>query len=400
MQKTVILGVTSGIAAYKTIDLVKLLKKEDINVLVIMTDHAATMVSPDLLQKASENTVSKDLFEKAFDYKRILKSRVVDHIKLADSADCMVIAPATANVIAKLAHGIADDFLTTTALAVTKPIVLCPSMNVHMWNNPAVQENLTILKKRGYIIVEPEEGLLACGYEGVGRLAAIEVICETVKEQLTYTHPLKGKKILVTAGGTKENIDDVRYITNRSSGKMGVAIAQECFLRGADVLLLRAKHAVKPRYLIAEKEFSTAEELQQLMQHYVKDYQYLYHAAAVSDFSVANITKGKLPSDKKTTIQLKPQIKIVDQIKQLNPMIKLIAFKATYTSDKKDLIQIGLQRLQQAKADAIIVNDVSQPMSGFESDQNEVFIVLPNGKSMHLPLDTKANIAKKIVSYL
>jgi len=400
MKKTIILGVTSGIAAYKSLDLVKVLRKADIDVFVIITNHASKMISPIDFERASGHKVSIELFEKGFDYKDVLKSRTVNHIALADKANCMIIAPATANSIAKLTHGIADDFLTTTALAMIAPIILCPSMNVNMWNNPIVQENIAELRRRGYHIVEPAVGMLACGYEGMGRLANIQTIKEEVIKILESANSLRGKKIIVTAGGTMEKIDEVRYITNRSSGKMGIAIAEECSMRGADVLLLRAKSSIKPRYFIKEQLFTTAGELFSMVKKYTKGYQYFYHTAAVSDFTVKNKIKGKLSSKLPVSIHLKPQIKILDEIKKINPKMCLIAFKAECISDRKKLIQAALLRLNESKADVIIANDISMSDRGFEVDTNEVTIILSNGTTKHVPLASKKEIAKNIISYI
>ena len=400
MKRTVLLGVTSGIAAYKTLDLIKKLREENIDVFVIMTDHAAKMVDSKEFEKASGNEVSIDLFKKDFDYKNILKERKVDHIDLADKADVMIIAPATANIIAKLAHGIAEDFLTTTTLAVTAPIIICPSMNVNMWNNPVVRENVNKLKAFGYHTINPTSGMLACGYEGEGRLADIEDIKSEILTHLTYAKSLSGKKIIVTAGGTIERIDDVRVITNRSSGKMGVALAEECYLRGADVLLLRTKNSVKPRYLIKEETFSTTDDLFDLTKKHVPEYDILYHNAAVSDFIVENKFSGKISSEDNINLILKPQIKILHQIKSLNPNIKLIGFKAVHDSEEKEMIKIAQQKLEESGSDVIIVNDIGKKDRGFEVDTNEVYIVLKNGKTKHLPLASKKQIAKQIVDYL
>lgn len=400
MKNTVVLGVTSGIAAFKSIDLVKKLTGEGIDVFVIMTKSAVKMVSAGDFEKASGHKVSTDLFEEGFDYRDVLKARKVDHIDTADKADVLVIAPATANIIAKLAHGIADDFLTTTALAVTAPVVICPSMNVNMWNNPVVQGNIEKLRNLGYLIIEPATGLLACGYRGAGRLAEIEDIKKFVVEQLHISTSLRGKKIIVTSGGTIEKIDDVRYIANRSSGKMGIAIAEACFLRGADVLLLRAKNSQKPRYLIKEEEFSTVEELYGLIKKYIKDYHYIYHAAAVSDFKVQKSQEGKISSGKPLSIQLEPQMKILEQIKKINPGICLIGFKAEYTSDEKVIVEKALKKLNESNADVVIANDVSKNDKGFDSDNNEVFIVLSDGEYKHVAKDLKKNIAKEIVDYI
>ncbi|HVA97136.1 MAG TPA: bifunctional phosphopantothenoylcysteine decarboxylase/phosphopantothenate--cysteine ligase CoaBC [Candidatus Acidoferrales bacterium] len=400
MNKTVVLGVTSGIAAYKTVKLVNLLREEGIGVYVIMTDKAKKMIDPKEFEKASGHKVHTELFDEDFDYKKILAAREVDHIALADKADAMIIAPATANVIAKLANGIADDFLTTTALAVTKSLIICPSMNVNMWTNPIVQENIAKLKTHGFHIIDPTAGMLACGYEGVGRLAEINDIKNYVMSKLETATSLKGQKILITAGGTIEKIDEVRYITNRSSGKMGIALAEECYQRGAEVLLLRAKHSVAPRYHIHEKLFESADELYTLIKQNIKDYHYCYHAAAVSDFAVANKTQGKLSSDKPITLTLEPQIKILEQIKKLNPEIRLIAFKAEYESDIDTLKQKAEAKLRESQADAVIANDISRKDRGFESDDNEIVIVLPNGNSKQIPLSSKKEIARQIVEYI
>jgi len=397
MKKTILVGITSGIAAYKTITLIEALKQEHCEIFVIMTKNAAKMIPVEAVEEASENKVFIELFENNFDYQEILQKRTVDHITLADKADLMIIVPATANSIAKLAHGIADDFLTTTALAMTKPILLCPAMNVHMWNNPITQENLRILQTHGYYLIEPVIGKLACGYEGIGRLGEIACIKNEVLEQLAIATSLQGKKVLITAGGTMEKIDAVRYITNRSSGKMGIALAEECYRRGADVLLFRAKNAVKPRYMIQEKTFSTAEELLQLVEAYAKEYHYVYHAAAVGDFVVANAYTGKLSSEKAITLTLQPQIKIVNQIKKINPNIKLIAFKAESKLTEAALLQKAQEKLQTSNADVVVANDISKSDRGFESDMNEVFILFPAGKRIKLPYATKKEIAKQIV---
>lgn len=400
MKKTVVIGISSGIAAYKVLDLIKLLRKENREVFVVMTKQAAKMVQPINFEKASGNKVYEELFEKDFHYKNILKKRKVDHIELADRASVMVIVPATANIIAKLAYGLADDYVTTTVLAVTSPIIICPSMNVHMWNNPVVRENIDRLRIKGFQIIEPDTGMLACGYEGEGRLADIDYIKDEINKQLRKTDSLKGKKIIVTAGGTMEKIDEVRYITNRSSGKMGVAIAEECFLRGADVILFRSKNAVQSRFLLQEKLFTTSSQLFALIKKNIKPCDYFYHVAAVSDFSVKAPFRGKLSSKNPITLTLQPQIKIIDQIKKLNPKITLIAFKAEYGLSQKKLVSVAFKKLQETNADAVIANDISKTDRGFESDMNEVYIVLKNGTAKKIPYAGKNKIAEKSIDYL
>jgi phosphopantothenoylcysteine decarboxylase/phosphopantothenate--cysteine ligase len=400
MRETIVIGITSSIAAYKSLELIKLLREEDLAIFVIMTKSAAKMVSPEEFQQASGHEVFIELFEKDFDYKKILDVRKVDHIQLADKAAVFVIVPATANVIGKLAYGIADDFLTTTTLAVEKPIIICPAMNIHMWENPVVQENITKLKTRGYQIIQPTEGMLACGYEGKGKLEDIQLIKQEILQQLAKNESMKSKKILVTAGGTREKIDDVRYITNRSSGKMGAAIAEACFMRGAEVLLLRAEHAEKPRYNIKQETFTSAKDLFTLIKKHSKDYDYIYHAAAVSDFQVKQFVTGKISSKENHMLELQPTEKIVNQIKKFNQKIKVIAFKAVYGLDETKVFDNAWEKLQESNADAIIVNDVSKPDRGFESDQNEVYVITKDKQIKKIPHAKKREVAEKIVDLI
>ena len=270
-------------------------------------------------------------------------------------------------------------------------------MNVNMWGNPIVQENLSKLQSIGYQIIEPTAGMLACGYEGMGRLENVEIINKEINKLLERTESLKGKKVIVTAGGTIEKIDEVRHIANRSSGKMGVAIAEECYLRGADVLLLRAKSSVRPRYLIKEKIFETAEELMALIKINIKNTDLFFQVAAVSDYKVKQSFKGKLSSNKSVTLELIPQIKVINQIKKLSPETTLIAFKAEYGLEEKELIKEGQRKLKESKADFVIANDVSRKDRGFESDDNEIYIISKSGTVKKIPLSSKRKIAKEIV---
>ncbi len=398
-MKTVVLGVSSGIAAYKSIDLVTLLKEAGVNVSVVMTKSATEMVSPELFEKASGNKVYSELFENGFDYIEILETRHVDHIDLADSADVVVIAPATANLVAKIALGLADDFLTTMLLATQAHVIVCPSMNVHMWQNPVVQENVEKLRKRGYSIIDPEEGALACGYTGKGRLADIEKIKNVVMDCLEKKTVLQGKKILITAGATQENIDAVRYITNRSSGKMGAALADVCFEQGADVLLLRAASAVQPRNNISEKTFSSGEELKELLYDALKTYDIVFHAAAVGDFTVQE-QQGKISSDSDVSLELTKTPKILHELKKFAPKTTVIGFKATYGLSEKALGDVATQKLAESHVDAIIANDVSGNDRGFQADTNEVIIVLKDGTQRKISLRSKYEIAKESIAFL
>ncbi len=397
MKKTVIVGVSSGIAAYKALDLIRELKKQEIEVSVIMTKSATRMIDISEFEKVSGNKVYVELFEKGFDYHDILKKRKVEHIELADSADLMIIVPATANVIGSLAHGLATDFLTTTALAMTSPIIICPSMNVNMWQNPIVQGNILLLKESGYQTVGPTEGMLACGYEGKGRLEDVNLILREIKRLLEKGKSLKGKKVIVTAGGTIEKIDDVRYIANKSSGKMGVALAEECYLRGAEVVLLRSKSSVKPRYLIPEKTFETAVELFDLIKKEVGKGDAIFHVAAVGDFKPEKNVEGKISSGAVFNLNLVPTEKILDQIKKLNPRIKLIAFKAEYGLADAEMIKKAREKLKECNADVVVINDISKADRGIEVDYNEVIVLLKSGESGKILLNSKREIAKGIV---
>src|SRR3989344_1012301 len=399
MNKTIVVGVTGSIAAFKSLELVRELKKEGLNVEVVMTKSAARIIPAEKFQKASGKKVYLELFEKDFNYQNVLKKREVEHIELAKKADVVVIAPATANIIAKIANGIADDCLTTTILATTAPVIICPAMNTNMWNNPLTCENISKLKKLGFLIIEPTSGMLACGDVGKGKLMEISQIKKEALTELRYTQNLKGKRIIVTSGATSEKIDAVRYITNRSSGKMGIAIAEECKRQGADILLLRSKNSKQPRYLIKEQLFSSTNDLLNLVRTNVKNYDYFYHAAAVSDFSVKNPKIGKLSSTSRQKIELEPQIKIIDEIKKFNPKIHLIGFKTIFDYPRKDQEEAGRKKLQESKADAIIVNDISKNGQGFESDFNEILIIRPKN-ALRLPLATKTDLARKIVALL
>lgn len=404
VNKTVLIGITGSIAAFKTLELIKLLKDDGVKVEVIMTRNAMQMIPKEEVEEATGHKVYTELFEKDFDYRQILKTHKVNHIEMAHKADLIVIVPATANFIAKIALGLADDLLTTTLLASNSPIILCPAMNPNMWSNPIVQENISKLKNNGVNFIEPNAGILACGDTGYGRLQDVKIIKDEIMNQLNRSDSLKGKKVIVTAGATIEKIDDVRYITNRSSGKMGAALAEECHLRGARVLLLRAKNAVKPRYSVTEKLFTTADDLLSLIKENINDYDVIFHTSAVGDFQVTKPQIGKISSNVKISLELTPQIKILDQIKKLSASrrtkIKLIAFKAEHGLSETELIQISHDRLMESKCDAIIANDISKPDRGFEADTNEVYIIMEDKKVHKLPLASKKQIAKQIIDYL
>lgn len=399
MKQTVVVGVTSGIAAVKVPELIRLLRGEGLVVEVVMTASAVKMMGPEEFEKASGHRVYTHLFEENFDYEEILKNRHVEHIDLADRASVIVVCPTTANILAKLATGIADDFLTTTILATRAQVLLCPSMNVHMWNNPVVQENLETLRRRGFYILDPTVGKLACGYEGKGRLEDITHIKDEVMELLRRSNTLKDKRVIVTAGGTVEPIDAVRVMTNRSSGKMGAALADACAERGADVTLVRARSAVSSRNLIKEKIFETAKDLETILQKEVKHADIIFHCAAVSDFTLAKSYEGKLSSEKTHTLKLLPSKKILSLLKQWNPKLFVVGFKAAFESNRGRLQKIAMEKLRESKVDMIVANDVSRSDRGFMADTNEV--VLVSNKSVEIiPLATKREVARVVCEFV
>jgi phosphopantothenoylcysteine decarboxylase / phosphopantothenate---cysteine ligase len=397
MKKRIVIGITGGIAAYKIIDLIKSLKRKAFDVGVIMTASAQKIVKPQEIEKITGCPIYTELFPKQFSYQDVLKNRTVDHIQIADMSDLIVIAPATANIIGKLAHGIADDFLSTTILAARAPILICPSMNVHMWENQIVQDNVKKLQNYGMQILYPEKGPLACGYEGDGRLPDSVKIEAVIENMLKHKNRLHGKTILVTAGGTSEPIDAVRTITNKSTGKMGVALAESCYARGAHVILLRSGTSVDTNYPVEKYEYETGKELQTLVMKYVSKSDVIFHNAAVSDYIPASVHPGKLDSKKPFTLQLERTIKILNQIKKWNAKIMLIGFKAVFNEAQKNLIDKGIQKLNESKADFIIVNDVGKEGIGFGVDDNEVYIISPRGLVKKIEKTTKKEIAQKIL---
>jgi phosphopantothenoylcysteine decarboxylase/phosphopantothenate--cysteine ligase len=397
-KKNIVIGITSSIACYKTIGIIKKLRKLNANVHVIMTNNATKLVDIKEIEKASNNTVSIGLFHPDVDYKAyIKKNRPIKHISLADTADLFLICPATANIIGKIAYGIADDLLSTSIMATNAPVLICPAMNVKMWKNPINQENVRKLKKLRYEFVDPEYGILACGYEGIGRLADINKIIDRIKTTIERRNDLKGKKILVTAGATSEEIDPVRIITNKSSGKMGVYIAEEAFLRGADVTLIRGANAVEPQYNFKDIKIHNVKELFNKIKKNLKNVNVMIHAAAVSDFAINNKPNNKIKSSENLHLELTPTTKIFENIKKIKKNILLVGFKAEYKVSEKVLLDRAYELLKSANADLVIANDVGKKGAGFDTETNEVFVIGKNKKAKHLNLEDKRIIGNKIL---
>jgi phosphopantothenoylcysteine decarboxylase / phosphopantothenate---cysteine ligase len=397
---TVLLGITGGIAAIKIPKLVPELKKQGCNVVICMTPSATAIVKPAKLEKISGNRVYTQMFSESFNSRRIVKNRRVDHIAIAKQSSVFVIAPATANCIAKLSRGIADDYITTTALAVRCPVLIFPSMNTSMWKHPATKQNISRCRDLGYSVYDPSSGPLACGDEGKGRLPPLSDIEKEIIRVVTRTDILKGKTVIVTSGGTIEKIDDIRFITNKSSGKTGAALADAATLSGASVLLLRARNSESPRYPCEEYLFETADELERLIRKYIRCADVCIHAAAVSDFTVKHPFTGKTSGSIPLPLELTPRTKILDTMKARNPKLFLVAFKAEWNVTPKKLVSLATKRLSLSHADMIIANDVAKPGVGFTSDNNEVYIINANGKVTHIPRASKTVIAEKIIDGL
>ena len=380
--KTVILGVTSSIACFKVVDLVKsLIKRYSLE--IILTKSAGQLVNKTIFEKALGKSVYENLFYAGWDYKDYLRERKMAHIELADRADLFVVAPATANIIAKMAYGIADDLLTTSILATKAQILVCPAMNVNMWEHPVVKANVAALKKRGIFFVEPEKGMLACGWEGAGRLANLELIEKEIEHVMFYPSGLRGKLILVTAGSTIEPIDPVRFIANRSSGKMGISLAEEAARQGAEVTLVRGMTSLEPAGKIKDVKVETVNEMAGAVKKHVRTADVIIHAAAVSDFFVKGKSPVKISSGKEMALELSPTTKILEKIKTWNPNVFLVGFKAEYNVSNKELLNRARELLRSSRADLIVANDVGKKKI-FGSEDTDVIILKKNEKNFRL----------------
>jgi len=399
-NKTIVIGITASIACYKVLDIIASLRKKGANVQCIITKSALHLVDIKDFEKATGNFVATELFDKEVSYADyIKKNKPIRHISLADIADIFLICPATANIIGKTANGLADDLLSTSLLATSVAVLFCPAMNVKMWKHPMVQENVKKLKTHKYEFVEPEYGMLACGYEGVGRLANINRIVQRIESIAQRRNSLKGKKIVVTAGATSEEIDAVRVITNKSSGKMGTYIAEEAFLRGAEVTLIHGIHSLQPNYHIKQVPITTVSSLFHAMKKEIKNADIVIHAAAVSDFA-SNKHENKIKSGGSMHLELEPTTKIFEKLRALNRNMILVGFKAEYNVSEKELLERAYNLLKSAKANFVVANDVGKRGRGFDVETNEVYIVDKKKKPMHLPLSDKHVIAGRILDII
>ncbi|MCX8111442.1 MAG: bifunctional phosphopantothenoylcysteine decarboxylase/phosphopantothenate--cysteine ligase CoaBC [Syntrophorhabdaceae bacterium] len=387
--KEIIVGITGGIAAYKTAELVRELTKRGANVHVVMTKNAMEFVTPLTFQTISGNPVVHQMFELFYGSK-------IGHIALSDIADQMVIVPATANIIGKIANGIADDFLTTMVMATTVPILFVPSMNTKMWESKAVQCNIGKLKENGFEIMEPGIGDLACGTQGKGRLPTIGEILEKMEDIFTKKD-LAGERILVTAGPTMEFIDPVRCITNRSSGKMGYSIAKLARRRGAEVILITGKTYLEPpRNDIKIIEITTANVMRDAVLEHYKECSVIIKTAAVADFRCRAENCQKIKKQEGQDImmlELEKNPDIIGELGRLKEDRILVGFAA----ETEKLVEHAYDKLSRKKLDLIIANDVSKPGIGFGSDRNEVTIIDTTGYARHVPEKSKDEIADVIL---
>lgn len=382
--KTVLVGITGAIAAYKVCELIRLFKKNNANVKVVVTPNALNFVTKTTLESLSQNAVDIEQFN--------IKEYKPEHIALTDEADIFVIAPASANTIAKMALGICDNLLTSTFCAFKKPVVIAPCMNTNMWENPAVEKNIETLKNRGIKVIEPDNGFLACGTNGKGRLADINLIYDTVKDILLPEQILKGKKVVITAGGTKENIDAVRYIGNYSSGKMGIALADNAYKLGADVVLISTVDVDKKYKVI---NVQTAQEMYNKVNEEFKDAYTLIMAAAVSDYRVKNKSEQKIKKDGNSLI-----IELVenpDILKEMSKIKRNDQIVVGFCAESQNLMEFAKQKISKKKCDYICANDISKKDIGFSSNDNELYIIDKEMNVCHIEKADKQIIAMKIL---
>lgn len=383
--------ISGGIAAYKMAELVRQLIKKQANVRVMMTKSATEFIPPLTLQILSRHAVLIDTFDE-------IDPAHVQHIEFADWCDLTILAPATANIIGKLANGIADDMASTTLLAITAPILVVPAMNHNMYHHPAVQRNLNTITEDGYHLMEPDTGFLAEGYEGKGRLPAIEQIvleAELLAARSSYPQLLKGKNVLVTAGGTVERIDPVRYISNDSSGKMGYAMAHAAAFLGAEVTLVTTKTNLPKIREIKLVKVDSAAQMQKMVESIFDSSDYVVMAAAVSDYRVAEPAEKKIkktPQNNQQMIQLIENPDILAGLGQKKKHQTLIGFAA----ESEQLLKYAKEKLKRKNADWIIANDISKPEIGFNSDDNQVTLIGREDFTETLPIMSKDKIALEL----
>ena len=385
------LGVSGGIAAYKAAEIVRLLQDRGVRVQVIMTQAAQEFIRPLTFAALSGEKVITDMFGAGAGEHPNIDS-AVEHIAVAQSIDALLVVPATADVLAKFAQGIASDFLTTLYLATTAPVVVAPAMNVNMWEHAATQANLETLKKRGVTIVPPGTGYLACGMTGAGRLAENEAIVAATLETLGASQELAGETVLITAGPTREKIDPVRYLTNRSSGRMGYALAEAALRRGARVLLVSGPTALTPPSAAEVTRVESAEEMRQAVLKLLPQATIVIKTAAVSDYRTKSAAAQKLKRTGPMTLELEPTADILSEIARHKQSQLIIGFAA----ETENALENARKKLASKSLDAIVVNDVSREGVGFDSDRNAVTIITQHDV-VEVSETTKWEVAQRVL---
>ena len=388
-NKKILICVTGSIAAFKTCDIIRLLKKEGAKVQVMMSSSAEKFVGAATFAALTGQEVISDLFPKT-------PKAGLEHIEMAFDLDLIIVVPATANIICKVSNGIADDAISTTLSVCEQPVIFAPAMNNRMWTNEATQDAVEKLKSRNKIIMEPEEGPLASLHKGRGRLPEISLIINEIRKVFTPSLPLKNKKVLITAGPTRESIDPVRFISNRSSGKMGYALANQAYKMGADVMLISGPVAMEKPYGIKFIQIESALDMYQSVLKNCNKADYIFMAAAVSDYSIKKINQFKIKRSKKNlNIDLIPAPDILKSISNQTKS-KIIAFALETHNGKKE----ALRKLKEKNADFIVLNYANEDGAGFESDTNRVVIFSKKNKFIELKKNRKDRIAKKIIDFI
>src|SRR5437868_8512869 len=386
----VALGVSGGIAAYKAAEVVRLLQERGIRVQVIMTRAAQEFIRPLTFAALSGEKVITEMFAAENEQPNI--DSAVEHIAVAQSIDALVVAPATADVIARLAQGIASDFLSTLYLATTAPVVIAPAMNVNMWNHPATQQNLETLRGRGVRIVEPGSGYLACGMTGPGRLADNDLIVAATMEALGASQELASETVLITAGPTREKIDPVRYLTNRSSGRMGYALAEAALRRGARVLLVSGPTALNPPGGAELTRVESAEQMLQATLTLLPEATIVIKTAAVADYRPRHAAGQKIKGKDAMSLELEPTPDILAELARNKSAQIIVGFAA----ETENVLENARKKLMAKSLDAIVVNDVSHEGVGFDSDRNAVTIITHN-EVIEVPENTKWEVAQRVL---
>lgn len=385
--RKIVLGVTGGIAAYKSAELVRELVRAEAEVHVVMTRNSQAFITPLTFQTLSGNPVITELFS-------LTEESEIGHISLANAAELLVIAPATANIIGKIAGGIADDMLTTIVMATKAPVLLAPAMNVHMWENVIFQENVEKLRSRGYHFIDPEAGELACGYEGKGRLAEVPEIMEEIRAILS-PKDFSRETILITAGPTEEPIDPVRFISNRSSGKMGFALARAARRRGAEVILISGPTALSAPKKVKYIAVRSASQMREFVLEHMEKASIIIKAAAVADYRPRRNAPEKIKkSEKEIVLELERNPDILSEVGKRKGRRIVVGFAA----ETENLLQNARRKLEEKNLDLIVANDVTLPEAGFEADTNIVKFLDRSGKVEELPLMTKEELADRLLN--